>query len=257
MNALVLCAGFGKRLGPLCETRPKPLLEVGGISIVEHILWRLSAQGFRRVFINLHYRAEEFAPRLGDGSRFGLSLSYRYEPVPLGTAGTARDLLAELGEELLVHYGDILTDHDLRELVRQHRIRRAWATVLLHQRPGSNSFVLMEDDRRVSRFVERPFDPLPRPAHPSSFPSWVFSGISVLSPAVLAALSLGSPIDLARDLFPDLAQVGRLFGQPLVGHRQAIDSPERLRAAQDDWALGRFRPFRWTGEGGFCQPQNS
>ena len=160
MNALVLCAGFGKRLGFLCESLPKPLLEVGGISIVEHILWRLSTQGFTRVFINLHYRAEEFAPRLGDGSRFGIELHYRFEPVPLGTGGTTRDLLAELGEEILVHYGDILTDHDLRGIVRQHRRSSAWATLLVHQRAGSNSIVTLDDDQRISRFVERPEMPL-------------------------------------------------------------------------------------------------
>jgi NDP-sugar pyrophosphorylase family protein len=252
VNALVLCAGFGRRLGALGENRPKPLLEVGGIAIVEHILWRLSAQGFTRVFINLHYRAEEFGPRLGDGSRFGLELHYRFEPAPLGTGGTARDVLADLGEELLVHYGDILTDHDLRQLVDQHHRSPAWATVLLHQRPGSNSAVMLEEDGRISRFVERPSQPLP----PEQRPIWSFSGVGVLSPVALAALPQRSPLDLARDLFPDLAAAGRLYGQQLAGHRQAIDSPERLQAAQDDWALGRFRPFGSHQEE-LCQPRHS
>ena len=104
VKALVLCAGFGRRLGSLCQDSPKPLLEVGGLPIVEHILRRLGQHGVEEVFINLHYRAEQFPARLGDGGRFGFPLRYLHEPAPLGTAGTARDVLARVDGDLLVHY---------------------------------------------------------------------------------------------------------------------------------------------------------
>ena len=103
MIALVLCAGFGRRLGDLCRTLPKPLLEVGGRPIVEHILHRLRRHGVREVYINLHHRAELFPERLGDGSRFGLTIHYLPELAPLGTAGTARNVLARVDQDLLVH----------------------------------------------------------------------------------------------------------------------------------------------------------
>ncbi len=242
MRALVLCAGFGRRLGGLCQDSPKPLLEVGGLPIVEHILRRLGQHGVQEAFVNLHYRAEQFPPRLGDGRRFGFPIRYLHEEAPLGTGGTARDLLAQVGVggDLLVHYGDILTDHDLGALLRQHRAGSAWATLLLHRRPHSNSHAVLEPDGRVSRFVERPAVP---PSFEEARPPWVFSGVCVLSPACAAALPARPELDLPRDVFPSLAEEGRLQGQPLAGHRVAVDSPERLQAARDAWAGGQFRPW--------------
>lgn len=233
MRALVLCAGFGTRLGALCAHTPKPLLEVGGRTIVEHILLQLARHGFDHVVINVHHQAEAFPARLGDGARYGVRLEYVHEAQPLGTAGTTRALAPQLsaGEDLLVHYGDILTDHDLGALLRQHRRQQAAATMLLHQRAGSNSFAELEGDGRVRRFLERPAQmPI------TEAPPWVFSGICLVSAACAQSLP-GNAFDLPRDVFPGLARAGRLYGQPLAGGRWAIDSPERLAAARAAWAV--------------------
>ena len=68
MKALVLCGGFGTRLGALCTERPKPLLEVGRLALVEHTLLRLAAAGLNEVCVNLHFGAEQLRARLRDGS---------------------------------------------------------------------------------------------------------------------------------------------------------------------------------------------
>ncbi|HEY0715134.1 MAG TPA: nucleotidyltransferase family protein, partial [Polyangia bacterium] len=159
MKALVLCAGKGTRLGALCVDRPKPLLDVGGNAIVEHILVRLARHGFDEVFLNLHHHADAFPAHLGDGARFGVRIQYLHEPAPLGTGGTSRNLLARLaGEDLLVHYGDILTEHDLGAFVNAHHRSGALATALLHQRAGSNSHARLDDGDRIVSFVERPHE---------------------------------------------------------------------------------------------------
>lgn len=240
MKALVLCAGKGTRLGDLCTDRPKPLLDVGGSAIVEHILVRLARHGISEVYVNLHHHASAFPAQLGDGARWGVKLHYLHEATPLGTGGTTRDLLERLDEDLLVHYGDILTEHDLGALVAAHRRRGAQATVLLHQRAGSNSFARLDADDRVTAFYERPaVMPAPGAGKP-----WVFSGICVLSPAcagvLRAAGAPGSALDLPRHLFETLAAQGGLFGQRLSGYRCAVDSQERLEAARRAYAGGQF-----------------
>ncbi len=253
MKALVLCAGFGTRLGALCDDRPKPMLEVGGIPIVEHIVRQLAGAGFADIIINLHYRAEQFPAHLGDGARFGVHIEYRLEETPLGTAGTSRQLLAELGEDLLVHYGDILTNHDLQALVRQHRRTGAAATALLHQRPGSNSFAQLDERDRITRFVERP----QTPPGEDSRAVWAFSGICVLAPgcqSLLSALPGGMVLDLPRDLFPTLARQRSLFGQRLHGYRCAVDSEARLQAARSAFAAGEFRLPEPPSRQGGLQP---
>lgn len=238
MKALVLCAGFGTRLGELCRDRAKPLLSVGDRTIVEHILDNLACAGVDDVWINLHHHAAQFPALLGDGARFGLRIHYVFEPQARGTAGTVADLRALVGDELLVHYGDILTTHDLRGLVAAHRERRDWATMLVHQRTGSNSHAVLDGDRVVS-FQERP---TVAPSSTGETP-WVFSGVCVLSSPAMAAIPTGVVTDLPRDLFVALADTGHLHAQRLSGFRCAIDSPDRLAFARANFVpTPRSRP---------------
>ncbi len=232
MKALVLCAGEGTRMGELCRARPKPLLPLGDRTIVEHIVASLAKAGCDEVWINLHHLGEQLPPVLGDGERFGLRIHYVWESRPRGTAGTVADLRDRVGDELLVHYGDIVTDHDLAGLVATHRRSGAWATMLVHQRSGSNSVALLGDDDRVLAFHERPT----RAVELHGRTPWVFSGVCVLADAAMVAIPTGIPADLPADVFPALARAGRLHAQRLAGARVAIDSPERLALARATFA---------------------
>ena len=235
MKALVLCGGFGTRLGALCSDRPKALLEVGQLALVEHTLLRLAAAELREVFVNLHFGAEQLQKRLGDGSRYGVTLEYFDEPSLLGTAGTPRALAARAGHDgLLVHYGDVLSEHPLAELVRRHVASGAEARIVIHERPGSNSRVTLGSDDRVERFVERPSGPA-SDANPSP---WAFSGICVLSRQCLSRLPATPGADLPRDVFPALAEARQLLAERHVGYRCAIDSAARLQSARDAWKSG-------------------
>lgn len=235
MKALVLCGGFGTRLGELCAVRPKPLLEVGQLSLVEHTLLRLAAAGLSDVFVNLHFGAEQLLARLGNGFRYGVRIRYFEEPTLLGTAGTPRALAELSGRDgLLVHYGDVLSEHPLAELVRRHAAAGARARIVVHERVGSNSRALLGPGDRVERFVERPGPG----ASDDSPTAWAFSGICVLSRACLSELPETPGADLPRDVFPALAQAGELFAERHVGYRCAVDSPARLESARQAWKSG-------------------
>ncbi len=237
MKALVLCAGYGRRLGDLTRDRPKPLLEVGDHTIVEHILGGLAARGFTEAWINLHHHAAQFPARLGDGSRWGLRIHWLLEAEPLGTAGTVSSVRSAIGDDpLLVHYGDILTDHDVGALMSAHARTGAWATMLVHDRPGSNSIAVLGAGDRVEAFHERPNIPV------IGAQQWAFSGICVLSPSAIAGIPRGGRPDLPAHVFPVLAERGLLFAQRLAGFRCAIDSPERLEVARRALASGAFIP---------------
>jgi NDP-sugar pyrophosphorylase family protein len=236
LKALVLCGGLGTRLGNLCHERPKPLLEVGSLSLVEHTLLRLRAAGLHDVFVNLHFGAEKLQSRLGDGRRYGVRISYFVEESLLGTAGTPRALAKLLGgDDLLVHYGDVLSEHPLAGFVARHREGGAGARIIVHERPGSNSRVTLGLGDRVESFVERPLADGPGTATP-----WAFSGICALSSACLEQLP-EAPCDLPRDVFPQLARTGQLFAERHVGYRCAIDSPERLESARRAWETGTLK----------------
>ena len=242
MRALVLSAGYGTRLGELTRETPKPLLPIEGVPLLVRTLQHLAAQGFRDVAVNLHFRGDLVRAALGDGAAAGVRVTWSEEPTLLGTAGAVRALRgffeADDDESFLVLYGDLLLDVDFAPLIAQHRATRAAATLLLHQRAGSNSLVQMGDDRRITGFVERP---TPEERARAPFP-WVNSGAQVLHRTLLDRIPEGAVSDLPRDVYaPAVADGVALYGVPLQGYRCAIDSPARYAEAQAALREGRCR----------------
>lgn len=237
MKAMILCAGYGTRLGGLTEATPKPMLRLADRPLLEHLVCHLVRQQFDRIMINLHFRPEAIRDYFGDGSRWGGQIEYSYEPELLGTAGAVKKVGAFFsGEEaFLVQYGDVLTDQDFRAMSRFHRERRALATLLVHRRAGSNSVVEMDSSGCIVRFLERPTPDQRR----LSASDWVFSGVTICNPELLEAVPAGEFCDLPRDVFTKLAATERLFGFALTGWRCAVDSPERLAEARDAVSQGR------------------
>lgn len=230
MRALVLAAGAGTRMGELTRDLPKPMLTVAGRPILAHILENLARHGFTEVAINLHHHPHAIRDHFRDGSAFGVAITWFQEAALLGTAGSARNAGAFLaaGGPFLVHYGDVLTDQDLSAMVADHRRTGAQATLLLHRRAASNSVVVLDGERRVTRLLERP-----TAAEREGVDSpWVNSGVYLLEPPVLDRIPAGDPRDFPREVFPGLIPEGRVFGFPLTAFRWAVDSPERLEQAR-------------------------
>ncbi len=120
MKAMVLAAGLGKRLRPITNTTPKPLLEVGGKSLIEHHLERLRVAGIRDVVINLHHLGDQIQSRLGDGARLGVNISYSFETELLETGGGIKKALPMLGDSpFLVISADTYLDFDLGRLPKK------------------------------------------------------------------------------------------------------------------------------------------
>jgi MurNAc alpha-1-phosphate uridylyltransferase len=121
MHALIFAAGLGERMRPLTDHTPKPLLPVGGKPLIVWHLEKLAALGVRNVVINTSWLAGEFPRALGDGSRWGLTLSYSYEgPTALETGGGMLHALGLLGmEPFIALNGDIWTDFDFTHLPAQ------------------------------------------------------------------------------------------------------------------------------------------
>lgn len=230
MKAMVLCAGYGTRLGNLTQTTPKPMLPLNGRPMLVHVLKHLQRHGFHEVAVNLHFKPELIQQYFGDGSPCGLSITYSHEPDLLGTAGGLKKMESFFrGErDFLVHYGDIITDQDFTAMVEFHRQKNALATLLVHRRRGSNSILTIDDESRIIGFLERPSDE----ARQSVDSDWANSGICIATPELLDSIPSDVPCDLPRDVYPKLISTERLYAFPLSGYRCAVDSPERLAQAE-------------------------
>ncbi len=117
MKVMILAAGEGKRLLPLTKTRPKPLLRIGGQTLIERHIRSLVASGFTEVVINLFHLGAMIEDHLGDGSNFGAQICYIHEAELLETGGGITNALPRLGDDpFLVVSGDIYTDYPFGSL---------------------------------------------------------------------------------------------------------------------------------------------
>lgn len=132
---LILAGGQGSRLRPHTETCPKPLLPVHGRPMLEHIIERAKAEGFRRFVLAVHYLGEMIEDHFSDGKQWGVEISYVREQTPLGTAGAIGLLDPVPDAPFVISNGDVLTDIRYGELLDFHRRHAAAATmaVRLHE----------------------------------------------------------------------------------------------------------------------------
>jgi len=237
MKAVVMAGGEGSRLRPLTSQRPKPLVPVGGRPIMEHILLLLRKHQARDVVATLQYLGASIRNHFGDGSEFGVRMTYSVEDSPLGTAGSVKLVEDELSEPFLVISGDALTDIDLTAAVRFHKQRKAVATIVLKPVPNPLEYgvVVTDEESRVQRFLEKP-------SWGEVFSDLANTGIYVLDPAVFQYFERDTVVDWAADVFPRLLADGRaVYGWVADGYWEDVGTHAAYLKANFDCLEGRVR----------------
>jgi mannose-1-phosphate guanylyltransferase len=227
---MILAAGRGERLRPLTDRIPKCMLPVAGRPILEHTIGWLARYGVAEIVINLCHLPHVVMNYLGDGSRWGVHITYSLEKQALGTAGGVKRVAGFFDGPFLVWYGDNLSSCRLERLWQFHQDTGGMATIALHHRddPTQSGIVGLNDEGRITRFLEKP-----RPEQ--VFSHWVSAGIFVLEPCVLEAIPAQGASDFGRDIFPALLA----RGLALYGYRMQpdeglwwVDTPEDLERVQ-------------------------
>jgi dTDP-glucose pyrophosphorylase len=126
---VLMAGGFGTRLMPLTATMPKPMLPIGGRPLLESILTGLIVQGFRRFIISVHYMADILEKHFGDGSKWGVEITYLREADPRGTAGALSLMNPRPTGPFLVMNSDLMTSLNFRQLLDFHFSQNASATI--------------------------------------------------------------------------------------------------------------------------------
>ena len=228
VKAVILAAGKGTRLNSLSMSMPKPMLPLGDHPVIGHLLNLLATSGVEEVFMNLHHQPEALRAYCGNGSRWGLRITYALERELLGTAGAVRNFSRHLGKgPFFVVYGDNYLKCDLAAVWKYHEERRGLATIALFEKGDvtGSGVVQVDDDGRVLRFAEKP--------HPSeAFSRLVNGGLYVLSPFILPLIPDYVPCDFGFHLFPALLASGySIYGQVMEGEVWPVDTPELYRMA--------------------------
>jgi len=204
--AVIMAGGEGRRLRPLTEATPKPLIAVGGKPLIEIMIERLRQAGIGDITIAVHHKSDMIRERLGDGSRLGVRIDYAIEPKPLGTMGALTLLRDRLDGPFFVVNADILTKCDFRAMWDFHRDQENAAMtvgVSIHQVDiPYGEFTL--HDGRVTRVEEKPRKEFP-----------VNAGIYLVDPGAIEMIPAGEYFD-ATDMIRTLVDRGRVVAAHLI-----------------------------------------
>jgi NDP-sugar pyrophosphorylase family protein len=233
MKAFILAAGLGTRLWPLTEDRTKAAIPFLNRPLIAYSVEYLAANGIRDVIVNLHHQPDSIRDALGDGSLFGVKITYSLEPEILGTSGALepmRELL--LDDDFLVLNGKIITNIDLVGAIDDHRKQDAIATLVLRENSACEHFSTVEVDERsrITRFAGFPDIAHSQAAaadasgHPVTGPSitavpLMFTGVQVLSPRIFQYIPQGCFSHSTIHVYPQAIAAG----EAVIGHRSTRD----------------------------------
>ncbi|MBI2139129.1 nucleotidyltransferase family protein, partial [Candidatus Woesearchaeota archaeon] len=230
-RAIFLAGGQGTRLRPLTLHTPKALIDIQGKTLTEHLFDLLKKYGIREAILSIGYLAEKIREHYGDGSKYGMRLAYVEEDPkhPLGTAGPLRKAREHLLHgSFICSNGDELKDINVPEMVKLHKQEKAMVTIALTSVEDPTQYgVAKMDGNKILAFVEKP--------KLKDAPSRLInSGFYVIEPEVLEMIPAGFSM-LERDIFPKLAQMGKLHGYIFSGQWFDTGTVERLENARRNW----------------------
>jgi dTDP-glucose pyrophosphorylase len=224
--AVIMAGGEGKRLLPLTLDRPKPMIDVGGVPLLERQVRSMVKSGLKRIYISTNYLGHLIEAHFGDGSQFGVEIHYLRESIPLGTAGALSLLPRRPEGPILVINGDVLTTSDFGRLLAYHQESEAFATVGAMQHRVEIPFgVLRINGHQAIAIEEKPSE---------SF--MCNAGIYVLTPEAIDLVPLDTRIDMTELITRTIAAGRRVSVFPIHEYWADIGNPSDL-----DRVLKRFR----------------
>lgn len=237
MKAVILVGGQATRLRPLTVNTPKAIVPVLNTPFLEHVFRHLRRHRVTDIVLAQHHLAGPIEDYLGDGSRFGVRVTYVIEDSPAGTAGAVKNVEKHLDEAFLVMNGDIFTDLDITAMVELHRLRGAKATIALTPVEDPTAYGLIETDvrGRVTRFLEKP-------DWREVTTNMINAGTYVLEPDVLAQVPPGTHVSIERETFPLLLDSGQpVYAYSSSGYWMDMGTPEKYLQLHRDLLGGRSR----------------
>lgn len=229
MKAMILAAGLGKRMRPLTDNTPKPLLEADGKALIHYHLEALNAAGIQEVVINTHWCASQLEQALGSGSRWNLHIHYSHEPKLLETAGGILQALTLMNlkarDQFIVINGDIFCDLPIHAWLARNRHFDTEQIACL-------AMVENPDHHPAGDFALHPDDHYLRAKTDDTLPAYTYAGLALFEARFFhhTGIQPGQPLALAPLLHQAISK--RQVKGDLLANTTWMDigTPARLEA---------------------------
>lgn len=227
-KAILLLGGKGTRLRPITYEVPKALLPVQGKTVPEHLIELFKKFGITDLIFSIGYKADKIMNYYGDGSKYGVKITYVKENEALGSAGAIKLAAKHLNETFIVTNGDELKDIDLEEMFLFHKQNKALVTAALTTVSDPSAYgVAKLEGNKILEFVEKP----KKEDAPSKL---INSGLSIWEPEAIDLIPEGFSM-YEKDVFPVLAGKQKLYGYIFSGQWFDTGTPERYETAIKEW----------------------
>jgi mannose-1-phosphate guanylyltransferase len=266
LKGVIMAGGLGSRLRPLTLQRPKPMVEVIGIPVINFVKDALTCAGISEVIVTTGYKGETLSSLVESWNEEGLKAWVNEEDVPMGTAGSVRLLKNELKDTFIVGSGDTLASFDIASLLKEHKESGAVATMALWEveDPSEYGIVGMAQELDgeldaglrngwIIKFLEKP-------TPEQAFSKVINAGLYILEPEVLELIPESEKFDWSRQVFPAMLEKGMaLRGSTISGIWFDIGRPSDLLKAQrvildEQEQLWTQLPLGDGSGGGFISP---
>lgn len=234
MKVVIMAGGKGTRIAQVNATVPKPMIPIEGKPILEYQIETLKKQGYTDIILIVGHMGNVIQKYFGDGSAFGVQISYIVEEQPLGTAGALYFLKDEIQNDFLLLNGDIIFDVDIQKFLEYHCNQRTDATILTHpnSHPYDSGIIIADDKNRVTNWLHKEDERL-------WYKNRVNAGLHMFSPRIFESFHEAKKCDLDRDVLKPLIKEGELSVYDSPEYIKDMGTPDRYYAVIEDIKSGK------------------
>jgi dTDP-glucose pyrophosphorylase len=223
LECMIMAGGRGKRLSPLTDVTPKPMLPLGDMPIIEHNINRLIGFGIKKIYISVKYLGEKIEAHFGDGSSKGIEIEYIWEKQPLGTAGALKLVSEFKSDHILLMNSDLLTDVDFESLYLKMLNENADMAVATTEYKVEIPYAILNTDgNQVNSFKEKP-----------TFRYQSNAGIYVFKKSLIDLIPSNTFYDITDLMEQLISNGGKLVYDQIIGYWIDIGMPADYEQAKE------------------------
>jgi len=242
MKAAIIAGGLGRRMYEMTDNSPKPMLPIGPKPLLEHQIELFSRWGCEEITLCTGYLSQSIEDYFSN-TIAPANIRFSVEEKPLGTAGALKLAFPDLNEPLLVLYGDIMVDMDVRAFIDFHIAHSPVASLVVHPNDhiDDSDLIELDQDNRIVNMYRKPHDP------EKYYPNLDNCGFYIFEPEVIDLIPEGVKSDIAHDVFPRILQGDlSMYGYRSAEYLKDIGTPTRHEEVKQDWQSGKIQRLNRT-----------
>ena len=238
MKVIILAGGKGTRMGSLTESIPKPMVLLAGKPVLEHQINFLKSYNLTDVFMLLGHKGEIIKKYFKDGKKLGVKIKYFFDPKPLGTAGSLKEIEKFISEPFLLFYGDTMIDINLTQFIDFHDGKQSIASLVVHpnDHPKDSDLLDIDNDDYVTNFFPKPHKKV------FNLRNLVNAALYILNPEIFDFIDKSVFSDFGKDIFPKVLHKRKLISAYNTSeYIKDIGTPSRLLEVEKDFLSGKVQ----------------